>query len=153
MTLDQNIIEMHDMLNVLMVDQRRILQLLTLIKKNVLENKLNLIDHGRITRHNDGLKITLPIPKNQHARHAPFYVGCTYGNYLPLHVRNLDLNLFKSEIKKMLFDGTLRPNNYVLECLRYRTFNPPVFYRYGYIFKYLYFGALDFTKSVSSSKT
>ena len=41
--LDQNIIEMHNMLNILMVDQRRILQLLTQIKKNGLDDKFDLV--------------------------------------------------------------------------------------------------------------
>ena len=75
----------------MMVDQRRILQLLTLIKKSTIENKLELVDHDRETRHNDGLKLKLPIPKNQHVRYAPFYVGCVYWNSLPLHVRTLDI--------------------------------------------------------------
>ena len=43
------------------MDQRRILQLLTLIKKSTIENKLELVDHDRETRHNDGLKLKLPI--------------------------------------------------------------------------------------------
>ena len=64
--LDQNILEMHNLLNLLTVDQRRILQLLILIKKSTLQNKLELVDHDRETRQNDGLKIKLPIPKNQH---------------------------------------------------------------------------------------
>ena len=94
----------------LMVDQRRILQLLTIIKKNILTNKFDLVDHGRITRHNDGLKIKLPIPRNQFVRHAPFYVGCTFWNNLNIDIRNLKLNQYKTEIKKMLIDGILRPN-------------------------------------------
>ena len=55
--LDQNIVEMHSMLKIMMVDQRRILQLLILIKKNSLINKFEYVNHGRETRHNDGLKI------------------------------------------------------------------------------------------------
>ena len=107
------LIEMHDMLNILMVDQRRILQLLTIIKKNIQTNKFDLVDHGKITRHNDGLKIKLPIPRNQFVRHAPFYVGCTFWNNLNIDIRNLELNQFKTEIKKMLIDGILRPNWYL----------------------------------------
>ena len=106
--LDQNILEMHNLLNLLTVDQRRILQLLILIKKSTLQNKLELVDHDRETRQNDGLKIKLPIPKNQHVRYAPFYVGSVYWNALPLRIRNLDINKFKSEIKKMIVAGTLR---------------------------------------------
>ena len=106
--LDQNILEMHNLFNILMVDQRRILQLLTLIKKSTLENKLELVDHDRETRHNDGLK--LPIPKNQHVRYAPFYVGSACWNILPLHVSTLDIAKFKTEIKNMLLAGTIRPD-------------------------------------------
>ena len=64
--LDQNILEMHNFLNILTVDQRRILQLLILIEKSTLQNKLELVGHDRETRQNDGLKLKLPIPKNQH---------------------------------------------------------------------------------------
>ena len=81
-----------------------------LIKKSVVENKVDLVDHGRVTRHDDGLKIKLPIPRNQFVRHAPFYIGCTLWNNLPGHVRNLELNQFKVETKKLVKDGTIRPN-------------------------------------------
>ena len=111
--LDQNIVEMHNMLKIMMVDQRRILQLLILIKKNSLINKFDYVNHGRETRHNDGLKIKLPIPKNQHVTLSPFYVGCIYWNNLPLQVRNLNILQFKEEIKNMLNNGILRPNMYM----------------------------------------
>ena len=111
--LDQNIVEMHNMLKIMMVDQRRILQLLILIKKNSLINKFEYVNHGRETRHNDGLKIKLPIPRNEHVRLSPFYVGCTYWNNLPLQVRNLNILQFKEEIKNMLNNGIIRPNMYL----------------------------------------
>ena len=63
---------MHNLLDICLVDQRRFIQLLLLIKKNMFENKLPLVEHERQTRHNDGLKIKLPIPRNEHVRHAPY---------------------------------------------------------------------------------
>ena len=74
--MEINVVEMHDMLEISMVDKRRVLQLLTLIKKNVAMDKIPLVEHERRTRHNDGLKIKLPIPKNEHVRHASYYTGC-----------------------------------------------------------------------------
>ena len=74
--LEINVLEMNDLVDVCMVDQRRILQLLIIIMKNMLCGKLPLIDHQRQTRHNDGQKIKLLIPRNEHMRHSPYYTGC-----------------------------------------------------------------------------
>ena len=61
-----------------------------------------LVDHERQTRHNRGLKIKLPIPKNQHVRHAPFYVGSSIWNNLTLRGRGMDLHAFKKEIQNRI---------------------------------------------------
>ena len=86
--MEINVLEMHGMLDISMVDKRRVIQPLSLVKKNVLEDKIPLVEHERQTRHNDGLKIKLPIPKNEHVRQAPYYTGCKLWNNLPLHVRS-----------------------------------------------------------------
>ena len=102
--MEVHTVEMHTMLDLRLIDQRRTIQLLTLIKKKVLLGKLPLVDHERNTRNNDGLKIKLPIPRNQHVRHSPYYTGCQLWNNLPLQIRELDTNDFKKEIKVMIND-------------------------------------------------
>ena len=105
--MDINVLEMHDLLDLSLVDQRRTMQLLTLLN-NISVNKMPLVEHERHRRHNDGLKIKLPIPKNEHVRQAPYYTGCKLGNNLPFHVRDLDLiNAFKKEVKSMVRNNTI----------------------------------------------
>ena len=67
---------LNDLLDLSLVDQRRTMQLLSLVEKNESANKMPLVEHERLTRHNDGLKIKLPIPKNEHSRQAPYYTEC-----------------------------------------------------------------------------
>ena len=100
--MEINLLEMHDMLEISMVDKRRVMQLLTLIKNKISMGKIPLVEHERQTRHNDGLKIKLTIPKNEHVRHAPYYTGCQLWNNLPLNVRDLEINAFKKEVKNMV---------------------------------------------------
>ena len=107
--LDMNIIEMHNMLNLDFVDKRRNIQLLTLVRSHVLENKFPMVNHERETRHNDGLKIKLPIPKNQQVKNTPYYTGASFWNNLPLDVRELDYSKFLSEIKTLNRQNRLNP--------------------------------------------
>ena len=107
--LDMNIIEMHNMLNLDFVDKRRNIQLLTLVRSHVLENKFPMVNHERETRHNDGLKIKLPIPKNQQVKNTPYYTGASFWNNLPLDVRELDYPKFLSEIKTLNRQNRLNP--------------------------------------------
>ena len=92
-----------------MVDHRRLLHLLILIKKNVTEGKLTLVDHDRIKRHNDGLKIKLPIPKNQHVGQTPYFTGSSICNTLPLNIREMDLANIKKEVKNRLKNNLINP--------------------------------------------
>ena len=78
-----------------------------MVKKCKLDNKPRFVNHDRQTRNNDGLKIKLPIPKNQHIRHAPFYVEYSIWNTLPLQVREMDLDVFKKEVKTRLKNGQI----------------------------------------------
>ena len=107
--LDMNIIEMHNMLNLDFVDKRRNIQLLTLVRSHVLENKFPMVNHERETRHNDGLKIKLPIPKNQQVKNTPYYTGASFWNNLPLDVRELDYSKFLFEIKILNRQDRLNP--------------------------------------------
>ena len=93
-------LEMHDLVDICLVDQRRTLQLLIIILKNMWGGKLPLNEHQRQTRHNDGQKIKLIIPRNEHVRHSPYYTGCKSWNSLPLEVREMDHKDFKTEVKK-----------------------------------------------------
>ena len=100
--MDISTLEMHNMLDLSMIDQRRTLQLLVIIKNNVSPGKFTLVDHDGNTRHNDGLKIKLPIPRSQHIRSSPYYTGCQLWNPLPLQIREMDITNFKREIKTMV---------------------------------------------------
>ena len=100
--MDINVLEMHDLVDVSLVDHRRILQLLIIILKNMWSGKLPLIEHERHTRHNDGQKIKLIIPRNEHVRHSPYYTGCKIWNSLPLEVREMEQNSFKTEVKNRI---------------------------------------------------
>ena len=100
-------VEIHTMLDLRLIEQSRSIQLLTLIRKNVLLGKFPLVNHERNTRHNDGLKIKLPIPRNQHVRHSPYYTGCQLWNNLPIEIRESDINVFKKEIKAMVNDNQI----------------------------------------------
>ena len=93
---------MHDLVDVSLVDQRRTLQLLIIILKNMRSGKLPLLEHERHTRHNDGQKIKLLIPRNEHVRHSPYYTGCKTWNSLPLEVREMDQKTFKTEVKNRI---------------------------------------------------
>ena len=99
--LDINVLEMHDLVDVSLVDHRRTLQLLIIILKNM-SGKLPLLEHERLTRHNDGQKIKLIIPRNEHVRHSPYYTGCKIWNSLPLEVREMDQKSFKTEVKNRI---------------------------------------------------
>ena len=108
--LEINVLEMNNLVDVCMVDQRRILQLLIIIMKNMLCGKLPLIDYQLQTRHNDGQKIKLLIPRNEHVRHSPYYTGCKIWNNLPLVVREMDHINFKAEVRNRLKANQLNMN-------------------------------------------
>ena len=109
-TLDINVLEVHHLVDVCLVDQCRILQLLRIIMTNTLSGKLPLIKHQRQTRHNDGQKIKLLIPRNEHVRHSPYYTGCKIWNSLPLEVREMDHKKFKADVKNRLKANQINMN-------------------------------------------
>ena len=63
-----NVIKMHRLVNVDMVDQRRRKCLLTAIHRGVLDKKYNMLDRGVNTRFNDGNKINIIKPRNDTVR-------------------------------------------------------------------------------------
>ena len=107
--MDMNVLEMHNIVNVDMVDKRRTINLLTIVQNGVINNKFNMLNHDVRTRHNVGYKIELIKPRNEYVRKSCFYVGTFNWNNLPLDIRNLDLQHFKSKIKETIRTGEI-PN-------------------------------------------
>ena len=105
--MDMNIVEMHNMVNVEMIAQRRTKNLLSLVHSGVLKDKFNMINHDVHTRHNDGLKIDLIRPRNEQVRRSSLYVGTSRWNNLPLEIRTLDLKAFKNTVKRKINSGDI----------------------------------------------
>ena len=59
--MDIKVREMHNLVNVKLVDIRRKHNLLTMVHKGILEDNFafNMVNHERNTRYNDGQKLTL----------------------------------------------------------------------------------------------
>ena len=105
--LDINIIEMHSLVNVDLVDKRRAYHLLTLVHRNVKGNKFEMVDHNVNTRYNDGYKINLIRPRNEHVRKTSYYIGTSSWNDLDLDLRELDITSFKDKIKEKIKSGEI----------------------------------------------
>ena len=71
---------MHEMVKVDTVDSRRTYNLLTMIHNGVKGNKFQMLNHNVNTRYNDGCKIDLIKPRNEHVRKASFYLGSLRSN-------------------------------------------------------------------------
>ena len=106
--LDINVTEMHNMVNVVSVDKRRAYNLLIMIHNGVKGNKFEMLDHNINTRYNDGYKIDLIRPRNEHVRKSSFYVGTSFWNDLNLDLRELDIISFKNEIKNKIRIGEIQ---------------------------------------------
>ena len=85
--LDINITEMHTLTKVDPVDAQRTYNLLIMVHKGVKENRIKLLDHNVNTRYNDGYKIELIRPRNDHVRNSCFYTGTSLWNNLTLDIR------------------------------------------------------------------
>ena len=96
--LDMKVIEMHRLVNVDMVDQRRKKCLVTVIQRAVLDKKYNMLDHGVNTRFNDGKKINLIKPRNDTVRKSCMYTGTSMWNTLTLDLRNSSIKDFKNNL-------------------------------------------------------
>ena len=106
---DVHVVDIHERLDVHLLEHRRIVQLLTCIKKGVTSDFLPHIDIENAVLRNQGLKITLPIPRNDLIKKSPYYWGSTIWNRLPLEVKTIDdLLLFKKTVYHMLMDRTLQ---------------------------------------------
>ena len=106
---DAHVVDIHERLDVHLLEHRRIVQLLTCIKKGVTSDFLPHINIDDAVLRNQGLKITLPIPRNDLIKKSPYYWGSTLWNRLPLEVKTMnDLLTFKKTIYHMLMDRTLQ---------------------------------------------
>ena len=65
--MDINVTNMHNIVNVKLVDIRRKHNLLIMVHKGILENNFahNMVNHERNTRYNDGQKVDLIEPRNE----------------------------------------------------------------------------------------
>ena len=96
--MDMNVAEMHRLVGVNMVDQRRKKCLITTVHKGVLDKKHVMLEHGVNTRFNDGNKINIIKPRNDTVRKSCMYVGTSMWNALPLEVRNSSIKDFKKNL-------------------------------------------------------
>ena len=93
---DVHVNDLHQRLNVHLLDHRRIVHLLTCVKMSVANKLLPHIKTDEAVLRNQGLKIILSIPLNDTVKKSPFYWGSMLWNCLPLHVREIDdILLFK----------------------------------------------------------
>ena len=79
---DMNVVEMHKLVNVEMVDKRTNC-LLIAIHRGVQGEKYTMVDHGVNTRFNDGKKINLLKPRNDTVRKSL----SVYGNFIVEHFK------------------------------------------------------------------
>ena len=91
-----------------MLDHRRIVQLMTCVKKGVTTGFLSHISIDYAVIGNQGLEINLPIPRNDLIKKSPYYWGSVIWNRLPLEVKMIDdMLLFIKTVYHMLMDSTL----------------------------------------------
>ena len=99
--LDLNVVEMHRLVNVDMVDKRRTNCLLTAIHRGVLGEKYTMVDHGVNTRFNDGKKINLLKPRYDTVRKSCLYTGTSLWNTLNLDLRDKKSKIFCVKITQL----------------------------------------------------
>ena len=105
--MDMNVVEMHNLVGVDFVNERRSYSLLTMVHNGVKNNKINMLQHDVNTRYNDGCKIDLIRPRNEHVRNSSFYLGTSSWNDMSLELRELDIKSIKTKIKKKIKTGDI----------------------------------------------
>ena len=106
---DAHVIDLHEQLQLHLIDHRRTVQLLTCIKKGVENNFLPHTAPEIAILRNQALKTIIPIPRNDTIKKSPYYWGCSIWNRLPQDIRLIEEPLsFKKNIYHMLMNGTLR---------------------------------------------
>ena len=106
---DVHIHDMHEQLNLHLLDHRRTVQLLSCIRKCINNNYLSYIKPEDVILRNQSFKIKMPIPRNDIVKKSPYYWGSMIWNRLPEDLRLLDDTLlFKKQVYHALMNGTLR---------------------------------------------
>ena len=85
-SMDINIAEMHNLVNIDFVDVQRTYSLLTVVHNRVKSNKFKMLNHDVKTRYNYGYKIDLIRPRNDKVRKSSLNVGTSLWNNLNLDV-------------------------------------------------------------------
>ena len=98
--VDMNVVEMHKLVNVEMVDKRRTSCLFIAVHRGVQGEKYTMVDHGVNTRFHDCKKINLLKPRNDTVRKSCPYTGTSLWNTLNLDLRDSDIKSFKKNISK-----------------------------------------------------
>ena len=106
---DAHVIDLHERLNLHLLDHRRTVQLLTCIRKSITNGYLDHITPEDAVLRNQSLKVKTPIPRNDTVKKSPYYWGSMVWNRLPQDIRLLEDQLqFKKSVYHMLMEGTLR---------------------------------------------
>ena len=95
----EHVLDLHNRLNVNMVNVRRKRQILTCIWRNIKKEIIKLAVPARETRYNDAPTIYLPEPKTELFKKSVFYYGQPYGTPYPVKLDFLIMGAI-TEIKK-----------------------------------------------------
>ena len=74
---DAHVADLHEQLQLYLIDHRRIVQLLTCVKKGVENICLPHIKPDMAILRNQALKTIIPVPRNDTIKKSPYYWGCT----------------------------------------------------------------------------
>ena len=97
---DAHVADLHEQLQLHLIDHRRTVQLLTCVKKGVENNFLPHIGPEMAILRNQALKTVISIPRNDTIKKSPYYWGCSIWNRLPQDIRLIDepLSLKKNHL-------------------------------------------------------
>ena len=87
---DVHVNDIHEQLNLHLLDHRRTVQLLTCVRKCIDNNYLPYVKPEDVVLWNQSLKIKMPIPRNDVVKKSPYYWGSMIWNRLPEDLRLLD---------------------------------------------------------------
>ena len=105
---DAHVNDLHEQLNLHLLDHRRTVQLLTCVKEGIENDYLIYTRPEDAVLRNQSLQVKVPIPRNDTVKKSPYYWGSTIWNRLPQETKNIDDPLLFKTIYHMLMDGTLR---------------------------------------------
>ena len=101
--VDVQISDLHNNVNVQMVDIRRKRQIITCIWRNVKKGIIKIDVPLRETRYNAVSTIYLPVPNTKLFKKSVFYYGAILWNALPAEIRNCDnIQDFKNKLYQIV---------------------------------------------------